>query len=802
MTPVMIKGKTLFQLTKVEVDLLLAEANKTRQLSILGQIEFEKRVIEFNCQFHPDYTFKNAREKVLIIDPYGDAIEVSPFTFKNQTKPPQKSIKRDLEEKVVERGWSLADDYEFVNSSTKVSLLCPSGHKRVMAPSKFRAGQGCAICAGNVRYTTQTFIEQARAVHGERYDYSKTVYPKNNKQKLTITCRKHGDFEQTASDHINQQSGCQKCKADITSMVHSQTHDEFMAKVKGIHANTYIYDKTKYVKSDRHVTITCRKHGDFAQLPTVHVNGSGCPTCGNIAIAERQRKSKEQFIHDARAVHGERYDYSLVDYVSARSSIKVICPKHGEFKQTASGHLNAGCHLCANEKSAERQRMTTEEFIAQARSIHGDYYDYSLVDYKGNKEKIVIICPKHGKFEQAAGSHTNQEAGCIQCGFEVTKEKQTKSTEQFITEAEAIHGETYDYSLVDYKSSVEPVTIICDVHGNFMQKPSVHLTGAGCRECGFERSHAAKTFSQEDFLARAYFHHQNKYGYSKTVYTRAQEYVTIICPIHGDFMQVANSHMQGMGCRKCGAEAMAESQRLSTEEFITKAKELHGDTYDYSLVDYKSAKEKIIIICPKHGKFEQIPSGHLYGGYAQCANEQTGLAQRRTTEDFISDAMAAHGDLYDYSETEYSTALDKVKIICRTHGAFYQSPRIHIKGSMCPKCSYGMGVGTYDEYYFKRHPEEKDAPCKFYYVKFYKNGEVRYKIGLDSNNKRWGKMYRGWRVEVLESESTTKYEAWKREAAILDEFQDHRYRVKDEDFVGNGSTEMFLFDILNADCTG
>jgi hypothetical protein len=775
--------------------------NKTQQQSIIGQIEFEKKVIEFGCQFHRDYSFKNARSKVLIVDPYGDTIAVSPSTFKKQGKPPQKSVKRDLEEKVIERGWSLSGEYEFLGPSSKVNLICPNGHSRNIAPSKFRGGQGCALCAGNAPYTTKTFIEQAAAVHGERYDYSKTVYPKNNKLKLTITCRKHGDFEQTASDHINQKSGCQRCKADITSIVHSKTHEQFMAKVNAIHGDTYLYNKAKYIKSNQHVTITCRKHGDFEQLPNVHVNGSGCPTCGNIAIAKGQRKTKHQYIIDAKAFHGDYYDYSAVDYVSAHCSIKIICPKHGEFVQNAGRHLTAGCRLCANERSAERQRITTEEFIKQARTIHGEYYDYSLVDYKGNREKVSIICHKHGVFEQIAGSHTNHGSGCIQCGFEATKENQTKSTEQFIIEAQAIHGNIYDYSIIEYKGSLEPVTFICDIHGNFIQKPSVHLSGAGCRKCGFERSHAAKTFSQEDFLERAYTHHQYKYDYSKTVYSRAQDYVTITCRKHGDFEQLANSHMIGMGCRKCGSETLANSMRLSSEEFIAKAQEVHGSKYDYSWVDYKSAKEKVTIKCPKHGEFEQIPSGHLYGGCVQCANEQTGLAQRRTTENFISDAIKIHGELYDYTETEYSTALDKVKIICRTHGVFHQSPRAHIRGSMCPQCSYGKGVGTYDEYYFERNPEERDAPCKFYYVKFTKTGKVRYKVGLDSNDKRWGKNYRGWRIDVIKLESTTKYLAWKHELAILDEFKDYRYRVKDEDFVGNGSTEMFLFDVLGADDT-
>ncbi|WP_425653156.1 hypothetical protein ACPSLZ_13040 [Vibrio campbellii] len=794
------KNQTLYHLTESEISSLLAKANKTQQSSIISQIDFEKKVIELNCKFHSDYEFKNTRDKVLIIDPFGDTIEVVPYSFKNLSKPPKKSVKRDLEEKVVARGWSFAEDYEFIKPSVKVNLVCPKGHKRSIAPAKFRSGQGCAICAGNVPYTTESFIEQARAVHGERYDYSKTIYPKNNKQKLIITCHKHGDFEQTASDHINQKSGCQKCKADITSMVHSYTHDEFITKAKALHGDLYDYSKTKYIKSDLNVAITCRTHGDFEQRPAVHLRGSGCYWCATEAVGISQRKTVEQFITEAQAVHGTKYDYSLVDYVSAKSYVTIICSKHGQFNQAPSSHLQGqGCNTCANENRGIAQRLSNQEFIEQARSIHGNYYDYSLVNYQGNKERVTIICPKHGKFEQAAGSHTNQGAGCIKCGFEATKEKQTKTTEQFIDEAKKVHGDTYDYSLVDYQGSMSLVRIVCTKHGEFHQQPTVHLTGSGCRECGFERSHAAKTFTQDDFLAKAKFHHQDKYDYSKTVYTRSQDTVTITCPKHGDFEQLANSHMIGMGCRKCGSESLADIQRHTTEEFIVKAKAIHGDKYDYSLVDYISSKDKVKIICPIHGLFEQIASGHLTGGCNQCANERNGLAQRRTTEEFINEAKAVHGELYDYSETEYNTALDKVKIICKQHGAFYQSPRIHIKGSMCPKCNYGKGVGTYDEYYFKRHPEEKNAPCNFYYVKFTKDGEVRYKIGLDSTNNRWGKMYRGWKIDVLLSIPMTKYSAWKHEAQLLEKFSSYRYRVKDDDFLGNGSTEMFLFDILNTD---
>jgi len=779
-----------------DLNLLLYKANKTKYQSLLGQVDFEHKVLEFNCEFHDDYSFKNARDKVFIIDPYGDSIEVSPFSFKNQTKPPPKTVKRDLEDKVIKRKWMFASDYRFVNPSTKVNLVCPNGHKRTIAPSKFRSGQGCATCAGNVPYTTKTFIEQAMVIHGDRYDYSLTVYPKNNKEQVIIICHKHGEFKQTVSDHINQKSGCQKCKADITSLTHSKSHGQFIIDAKDVHADTYLYDKTKYVKSDRYVIITCRKHGDFKQVPGSHLSGSGCPICANIAVGDLQRKTTECFIKNAEEIHKDKYDYSLVDYFNSHTKVKIKCSIHGIFKQDPSGHLSGrGCPACGDEKRATSQRHTTYDFIDKALRIHGSRYDYSLSDYSGWDSKLKIICSKHGEFEQIAGTHLSG-GGCIYCGFEATKEKQTKTTEQFITDAVKVHSSLYNYSLVVYTGSNDPVTIVCPTHGEFEQLPTVHLTGAGCRTCGFTRSREAKTFSQEDFLKKACEHHNEKYDYSKTVYTLAQNYVTITCPTHGDFEQIANSHMIGMGCRKCAGITIGEHHRLSNAEFIIKAKEVHADKDDYSLVDYKSAKEKVKIICSTHGVFEQAPTGHLYGGCTLCANEQKGLKQRRSNDDFIKIAKEVHGDLYDYSETKYTTVLEKVKIICATHGEFNQNPRIHLRGSMCPKCSYGQGVGTYDEYYFERNREEKNAPCKFYYIKFTKDGEVRYKIGLDSNNKRWGYTYREWSVEVLISDLSTKYECWKREKSILEQFKSHRYRVKDDDFVGNGSTEMFMFDIL------
>lgn len=123
------------------------------------------------------------------------------------------------------------------------------------------------------------------------------------------------------------------------------------------------------------------------------------------------------------------------------------------------------------------KKLTIEEFTRRAREIHGDCYDYSKVEYKGNKVKVCIICPIHGEFWQKPNDHLMGH-GCPECSG-----KNQKDTERFIQDARKVHGDRYDYSKVDYKNSKTKICIICPIHGEFWQSPNVHLKGSGCRKC-------------------------------------------------------------------------------------------------------------------------------------------------------------------------------------------------------------------------------------------------------------------------------------------------------------------------------
>lgn len=352
-----------------------------------------------------------------------------------------------------------------------------------------------------------------------------------------------------------------------------------------------------------------------------------------------------------------------------------------------------------------------EQIIQDFIKIHGDAYDYSLVKYTGSREKVIIICKIHGIFEQKPVVHL-QGSGCKICGQTRNINSIKKTTKWFIEKSKNIHGDTYLYDLVDYKRANIKVDLICKIHGVFAQTPSLHLKGSGCPKCGIKKNAEARRTDLSNFEKKARAIHGNKYDYSLVDYVNNQTKVKIICPVHGIFDQFANNHLAGKGCHQCKG-----TKKKTTIEFIDQARKVHGDKFDYSLVDYVNALTKINIICPIHGTFSQIPNNHLWFGCEACGGNK-----RKTTNKFIEEARLVHGDTYDYSLSEYVDAFAKVKIICRDHGIFEQSPDNHLHGRGCSSCSnYGFNPSK---------------PAILYFLKFNKSIASFWKIGVTNNTVR------------------------------------------------------------------
>lgn len=270
-------------------------------------------------------------------------------------------------------------------------------------------------------------------------------------------------------------------------------------------------------------------------------------------------------------------------------------------------------------------------------------------------------------------------------------EKITK--EEFVERSVKKHGNIYDYSDSQYVNMRSNVKIVCKIHGEFFQNAMAHIRRNGCKKCSFKK----RTIANDDFINRSNEIHKNKYNYELTVYKKCHDYVTILCPEHGAFRQKAFKHLQGQGCKICN------KKYLDNDKFIKRAKKVHGDKYDYSLVDYVNYSTKIKILCPDHGEFFMTPSNHIKGVRCRfCSGKFS------TKERFIKDAKKIHDDKYDYSPVEYKRCNVKVQIICKKHGIFEQTPTCHLAGSGCLKCASSTGENMIRNYLEKNNINFKE----------------------------------------------------------------------------------------------
>lgn len=342
--------------------------------------------------------------------------------------------------------------------------------------------------------------------------------------------------------------------------------------------------------------------------------------------------TKEGFIAKARSKHGSAYDYSEVEYSGSKTKVRVLCSLHGGFEVSPDNHQRGkGCPACGRKKNADGQRKTTEQFIVEAHAVHGDKYDYSRSEYIQARAKIDIVCPQHGLFKQEAWSHLSG-VGCPRCGFEATAEKHRLDPMEFLARAKEKFGARFDYSGASYETAWSPVEIGCPVHGTFLQTPVTHLVSTyGCPKCAnlekkgnaeaLKASNNARKVKTAEFVRRATQTHGNKYDYSQAVCNSSKSKVSIICPTHGLFQQLVGEHMAGQGCRQRANTAIGDKQRQSPEEFLKRAKPVHGDKYDYSKMVYVTALAPITLRCPVHGEFTQTPNTHLRSGCRKCADD-------------------------------------------------------------------------------------------------------------------------------------------------------------------------------------
>ncbi len=349
-----------------------------------------------------------------------------------------------------------------------------------------------------------------------------------------------------------------------------------------------------------------------------------------------------------------------------------------------------------------------------------------------------------------------------------------KTTEEFIQQAIAVHGDKYDYSKVEYINAKTKVKIACFTHGIFKQTPDNHLNGQKCPHCA---GIGKKT--TEEFIRQARIIHGGKFDYSNVVYVRKSTKVKIVCQNHGVFEQTPHGHLKGRGCLKCRNENTSLRQTQNKEDFIFKARKAHGDKYDYSQSKYAGSNIKTEIICPWHGLFVQTPHSHISGvGCPKCANNI-----RKTTDEFIQQALIVHGERYDYSDVKYQDSKSKVNIKCPDHGLFKLAPDSHLsKRRGCPGCA--------------EHGFDFNKPAIIYLLQFQTDIASFWKIGITNrtickrflfNERRWIKAGYQWQCEGIK--------AYGLEQEILKAYRHHRISYLFPLLTSGGDTECFNLNL-------
>lgn len=186
-----------------------------------------------------------------------------------------------------------------------------------------------------------------------------------------------------------------------------------------------------------------------------------------------------------------------------------------------------------------------------------------------------------------------------------------------------------------------------------------------------------KCLTNNEFILKSQDKHGDKYDYSKVKYIGSKNQIIIICPIHGEFLQRPNDHLNGCGCKKCQYQKTSNENKFTNTIFIKKANVVHGNVFDYSLVDYRGYENKIKIVCSKHGVFLQSPHAHLQGTGCPSCSESRGerkIAEILTKNNIVFIREKTFPDLKNKSQLFYDFYLPEHRVLIEYHGKQHCKP--------------------------------------------------------------------------------------------------------------------------------
>ena len=297
-----------------------------------------------------------------------------------------------------------------------------------------------------------------------------------------------------------------------------------------------------------------------------------------------KKRTNENFIEECKMVHGDNFTYEKTEYKNCRTKVTVT-NKYGE-------DLDVWPLDFLKKNKDKNNRFTNEFFIRKSKEIFGeDTYSYEKTVCNGADDDVIITCKKHGDFVKKATAHIHQKQGCPMCSRGIN------NNPEYILKAREVHGWKYDYSKTNFVDMDTKITVICPKHGEFEVIAGEHLKGVNCQKCAREK----RRKSQEQFIKDADLVNRNISVVGG--YISMLKPATFKCNICGKVWTATPNKIQlGRGCSYCNVGVK------TTEDFIKRAKEIHGDRYDCSKSVYCGYTKEITVVCPEHGEFITTPT--------------------------------------------------------------------------------------------------------------------------------------------------------------------------------------------------
>jgi very-short-patch-repair endonuclease len=385
---------------------------------------------------------------------------------------------------------------------------------------------------------TIEFIKNIRSLHGDKFQYDKLIYI-NIRTKILIGYKDvYIEVLPSLVLKSNYIHNSIKYKTDIFI--------EKLSKVMNI--KDFDFSRSEYINNTTYMTIGYK--GIFYEKTPANLLKGSNPERGHVNHTE------DSLLLKFNSIHNFKYKYIDISFSKIKDKIKIECSKHGNFTQVISDHLNGhGCPKCGKETTSNKVKNSSDKWRQIIREKHGNKYLYYNIDGELTKNKILYIrCDKHGDFSQKLIYH--KDYGCKKCGYDSIDKSERIS--KFILSVNKKWSNFYNYDKFEYVNSSTKSIIICPIHGEFLQTPNTHLK-CGCKKCGYDKVSRLGKMCAEEFFNKCNNIHNFKYDYSESIYINSRAKIKIICPLHGIFIQCAQSHMSGSSCPNC-RESKGERQ--------------------------------------------------------------------------------------------------------------------------------------------------------------------------------------------------------------------------------------------------